>query len=393
MSTNATKMVIGSPGYNDNNKGYVEVYHRVNDGGNWTQLGQTIFGNATGDFFGSSVDTAADGRTIICGSPGAAESEDRPRYARVFKLVSDGDIVTATWVQIGQDIPGEANGDYFIGISVSISDDGKTIAIGAPHNDGMNGEGSGLVRIYHLDDDGTNWEKIGDDIEGDHPGSSFGYSVSLSSNGTIVVIGAPGASVKPGASVNVRQTGGAMVYRIDNAGSSWVKLGETIYGDNEWDYFGKSVDISSDGDTIAIGSEQTSDDGPGYVRVFSLEGGDNGGDAGNWTQIGQDITGEAISDYFGSSVSLSDDGKTIAIGAYGNNVNGDNSGRVRVYRMSDSESEWTPLGEHIDGGQTYENLGSSVSLSGDGNTVAIGSPGYSSDDGSFVGRVMVFIVE
>ncbi len=372
--------MIGAPYYNEFT-GYVKVYRRLGGGENWTQLGESIFGNATNDYFGSSVDIDADGRTIICGSPGDYPY-DRPGYVRVFKLVSDGDIgtATATWEQIGQDITGEANGDGF-GRSVSISDDGETIAIGAPFN-------NGYVRMYHLDDDnGTKWEQIGIDIDDDS--YWFGGSVSLSASGTTVVIGAEYL-----VGVNGIQTGGAKIYRIDSAGSSWEKLGETIYGDNEGDWFGYSVDISSDGDTVAIGSNQADDNGPGYARVFTLERSDNdGGDAGNWTLIGQDITGEAIGDSFGSSVSLSDDGKTIAIGAYGNNRYGDDSGRVRVYRMSDSESEWTPLGEDIDGEQAYENSGSSVSLSGDGNTVAIGSPGYSSDDGSFVGRVMVYIVE
>ena len=105
------------------------------------------------------------------------------------------------------------------------------------------------------------------------------------------------------------------------------------------------------------------------------------------------ITGEAIGDSFGYSVSLSDDGKTIAIGAYGANGNGDNLGHVTVFRMSDSESEWTQLGEDIDGEKAFEHLGRSVSLSGDGKTVAIGSPQYSSDDGYNVGRVKVYMVE
>jgi hypothetical protein len=50
---------------------------------------------------------------------------------------------------------------------VSISDNGKTIAIGAKCNDGMNGKYSGHVRIYLLNDDDTRWEQIGGDIDGD----------------------------------------------------------------------------------------------------------------------------------------------------------------------------------------------------------------------------------
>ncbi len=119
--------------------GYVEVYLLINLGGNWTQLGQTIYGDVTDDNFGLSVDITADGTTIICGSSGAITAKERPGYVRVFKLVSDSDIGTNTWVKIGQDITGETNSDMF-GNSVSISEDGKKIVIGAPNYDGVNGD-------------------------------------------------------------------------------------------------------------------------------------------------------------------------------------------------------------------------------------------------------------
>jgi hypothetical protein len=95
-------------------------------GGTMTQLGQTIYGNATGDLFGWSVDVTPEGNVIVVGSPGHYEHNDRPGYVRVLSLNGD----TGTWKQVGQDIAGEAIGDEF-GYSVSISDDGETIAVGA----------------------------------------------------------------------------------------------------------------------------------------------------------------------------------------------------------------------------------------------------------------------
>jgi hypothetical protein len=382
MSSNAKTMVIGATGYNEQ-LGYVEVYHTEDDGGSWIRLGPTIYGDATDDFFGESVDITADGTTIICGSPGAEYVLDRPGYVRIFKLVSYGDY---DWEQIGQVITGETDGDLF-GNSVSISDDGKKIVIGAPKFDGVNGNDSGMARIYQLDDDGMSWEKIGDDINGDMAFDEFGHSVSLSANGTIVAIGAPLAGVN-----NEIRTGQVNVYRIDIAGSSWEQLGERIYGYSDGDLFGLSVGASSNGNTIVIGSPQ-SDTGRGYARVYSLEGSDNIG-IGNWVQIGQNITGDAIGDQCGFSVSLSNDGKTIAIGAnYANGVHGDASGRVRIHQIHDSETGWMQLGEDIDGDKSEHYSGYSVSLSGDGNTVAIGSPYYAGDDNGprlSTGQVKVF---
>ena len=53
----------------------------------------------------------------------------------------------------------------------------------------------------------------------------------------------------------------------------------------------------------------------------------------NWTKLGQDIDGEAASDWSGYSVSISADGTIVAIGGYGNDANGSNSGQVRVYEL------------------------------------------------------------
>ena len=326
-SADAKTLVVGAPGLYDNTdrEGYVKVYRMTDDGGSSTQLGQTIYGNATGDRLGYSVDVTAQGNVIVLSSPGWSGYNDRPGYVQVF---------------------------------------------------------SRHVRIYRLSDDGARWEQIGEDIYGDAAGDWSGISVSLSANGSIVAIGAPYAGID-----GVLQAGQVKVYRIDSGGSKWEQLGQSIYGDNENDAFGYSVDITPDGNSLAVGTFVTNG-GPGYVKVFSLEngGGDDDDDLGasSWKQIGLTITGEANGDRFGSSVSLSEDAKTLAVGApYANDFD---SGHVRVYRRDDSESGWTQIGEDIDGEATYDYSGYSVSLSGDGKTVAIGAIGS-------LGNVRVFVAE
>ena len=66
-----------------------------------------------------------------------------------------------------------------------------------------------------------------------------------------------------------------------------------------------------------------------------------------WTQVGSDIDGEAANDYFGTSVSMSSDGTRVAIGADGNDGNGNFAGHVRVY--AESGGTWTQVGSDIDG--------------------------------------------
>ncbi|KAL3806163.1 hypothetical protein ACHAXA_004492 [Cyclostephanos tholiformis] len=234
-------MVIGAPWYK-NNTGYVKVYQTNNDG-NRVQLGQTIYGYPIDDYFGYSVDITSDGMIIICGSP----VNDKPGYARVFSLEAD------IWKQIGGDIIGEAIGDDF-GISVSISNDGETIAVGADFNDVMT---SGHVRIYRLVNDGTIWEQIGKDIDGEEGVNNFGGSVSLSADGSIVAIGAAFSGN------NGDDSGQVTVYRFDSDESSWKWLGQSIYGDKAYDYLGWSINLSYDGSTLAIGS-------PGGIGLIEI---------------------------------------------------------------------------------------------------------------------------
>ncbi len=357
LSADASTLATGAPSYH--NTGYVKIYRVDDDGGGYSvQLGQTLYGDATGDYFGMSVDMTPDGTTVICGSPGRDANFDRPGYARVFSLEVGTVLGTANWKQIGQDIVGEANGDRF-GHSVSISEDGETIAIGAELYDGSNGADSGHVRIYRLSDDGTTWVKIGQDIEGTAAYDGSGWSVSLSADGSTVAIGA----------IGILSSGQVNVYRINKEGSIWERLGQRINGDNG---FGTSVNLTPDGNTLAIGILSRS--GNNYVRVFSLSRGD---DVNTWNQIGKDVIGGDYS--FGYYVSLSDDGRTLAVGAYG-------SGIVRIYRMS---TNWIQIGDDIDGVMADDFSGYSVSLSADGTKVAIGSP-YNDDNGVDTGHVRVF---
>ena len=71
---------------------------------------------------------------------------------------------SSIWTQIGGDIDGEAEGDGS-GNSVTLSDDGSVVAIGAPTNEGVNGRYSGHVRIYQNNND--SWTQIGSDIYGE----------------------------------------------------------------------------------------------------------------------------------------------------------------------------------------------------------------------------------
>ena len=88
-----------------------------------------------------------------------------------------------TWTQVGGDIEGEAAGDG-AGRTVSMSADGTRVAIGATENDANRGH----VRVYS--ESGGTWTQIGGDIDGEDALDNSGVSISMSSDGTRVAIGA-----------------------------------------------------------------------------------------------------------------------------------------------------------------------------------------------------------
>jgi len=329
------------------------------------QIGADIDGEAAGDYSGGAVSLSADGMTVAIGAPNNVDARGLiSGHVRVYRWNG------TAWTRLGADIDGEAAGDGS-GSSVSLSADGTTVAIGAPHNDG-NGENSGQTRIYRWD--GTAWGQLGADIDGEAAFDESGTSISLSADGTSVAIG---ARLNDG---NGDESGHVRVFRW--TGTDWSRLGGDIDGEAEYDQSGTSVALSADGTTVAIGAPYNNGlngVASGHVRVYRWSG-------TGWSQLGADLEGETAYDWSGSSVSLSADGTTVAIGAPYNGGNGPNSGQVRIYRWANGV--WEQLGDDIDGEEADDNS-YAVSLSADGRTVAIGAPS-NDGNGSSSGHVRVY---
>jgi hypothetical protein len=265
------------------------------------------------------------------------------------------------WTQIGNDIDGKA-ADVPSAWHISLSKDGSKIAIGSPFKNGI-----GCFRVYeHSTSNG--WEQLGSDIDGE-TSEFLGFSISLSEDGSRLVASSPQYG-------NV--VGRVRVYEYNASYKQWEQLGGDIDGGGEYEEFGYSVSMSSDGYKVAIG-------GPGnnLVRVYEYSSSHL-----EWQQLGSDIDGEGLGDGFGYSVSMSSDGYKVAIGGPYNDGNGDSSGHVRVYKYSTSLLEWQQVGGDIDGEAVRDASGYTVSLSSDGYTLAIGAPGNS--DGTGLGHVRVY---
>lgn len=353
LSDDGTIVAIGGPGNDDagNNTGHVRVFEYSS--GDWVQLGHTFYGEAAEDQFGSSISLSGDGTIVAIGAPFNDNGALDGGQVKVFENNA------GVWTQLGDAINGVIE-EYRFGISLSLSNDGTTLAISGYWCcdwEAIPSEGYTLIYEYTNDD----WIQTGGNISTGLRGIS---DVILSGDGSIVTISTRGGG-KWGWS-NYYE-GGVQVYQ--NIAGVWTQLGDTFSGEPlPWGVdFIHSVSLTEDGGKIAITSngvkvyeylvdtwtlindtiEDNSYEVPGDVdlsnngSVITLSGVDNTSfgfvrvyksESGTWIKKGSDINGEGLGDYV-HMVSLSNDTDTIAIGSKGNDDNGVNSGHARVYDL------------------------------------------------------------
>jgi len=304
-----------------------------------------------------------------------------------------------------------------LGGSLAISGDGNTLAIGARFEDsGLLGVTAGVVdeltagnavansgAVYVLIRSGTAWgqqayvKPLNTGTTG--VGDNFGFSVALSSDGNTLAVGAPledsnTAGINSTPNESAIDAGAVYVFTRSVTGvwtqQAYIKASTPGAGDN----FGISVALSSDGNTLAVGApledsgttginsipnEAATDAGAAYV--FTRDG------TGTWSEqayVKTSNTGLLVLDKFGVSVSLSSDGNTLAVGANGEasgtlgiNTTPDETapGAGAAYVFARSGITWTQQA-YVKASNTNaaDDFGSSVALSGDGNTLAVGAP-------------------
>ena len=378
-----------------------------------------------GDAFGYSVSLSGDGNTLAVGafyedssSTGVNEVQNNnsTRTGAVYLFRRIG----GAWSQQAH-IKASNTGEYDnFGNSVSLSGDGNTLAVGAwaegGSSTGVNGmqnnnsTDTGAVYVFRFSTDSSTWyQQAYLKASNTERGDTFGISVSLSSNGKTLAVGARGEG-SSATGVNGAQddntasySGAVYVFRFSTDLSTWsqqayIKASNTESGDQ----FGNSVSLSDDGNTIAVGAIG---EGSSSIGVNGAQDDNTATESGAvylfrfdtissiWSQqafIKASNTG-AI-DLFGISVSLSDDGNILAVGAGRLNedssstgVNGEQknnsneTGAVYLFLFSTRSSSWSQQA-YIKASNTEANdhFGISVSLSDDGNTLAVGAPGEES---------------
>jgi len=278
--------------------GLVSVYRFDNyQDTQWEKIGESIIGKNFDEKFGHSIAVSKQANMIAIGAPRTLAGG--PGVVRVYRYSSINPL--QTFVQVGDDIVGQEDSDSF-GTSVDILQEGDDfyLAIGAPLADVERG----YVNVYIFRKEADDWEDLGfENVEGDEIGALLGEAVSLAHDGSTLYLAIGFPSI-----LSTQEKSGAMVYSITTPVGEWNYYSQIIYGEEGYDGTGLNVALSEDGQTLAVGSPLYNK-GKGMIRVFHKSENDK-----EYVQVGLSFVGSGV-DEVGYSMSLSDDGKTLAYGS------------------------------------------------------------------------------
>ncbi len=259
---------------------------------------------------GQSVSLSASGNTGIVGGP-----TDTSGAGAAWIWIRSG----GTWTQQGSKLIGSgAVGNAIQGRSVFLSADGNTAIIGGIGDNGFGGAAWIWTR------NGGVWSQQGSKLVGsDAVGTEAyqGYSVSLSGDGSVAIVGGPNDNSGAGAAWVWTRSGGGV----------WSQQGPKLFGSGGvgLGQQGTSVSLSADGNTAIVGGPNDNS-GAGAAWIWTRSG-------AIWSQQGPKLVGSGAvgNAYQGFSASISADGVVAIVGGQS-----DNNGVGAAWIWTRSGSVW-----------------------------------------------------
>lgn len=318
-----------------------------------------------------------------------------------FAVAATGtDPLAYQWQRNGIDVAG-ANAASYTTAATVIGDSGATFRalVSNIAGNAASNSASLIVNAASVPPGGIGYFKASNTFSGDE----FGAAVAISSDGNTLAVAALGedsgaTGINGNQADNSASVSGAVYIfaRIDGAWSqqAYVKASNTGPGDQ----FGLSLALSADGNTLAVstpgeGSAATGIDGnqadnsslgAGAVYVFTRSG-------GTWSQQAYvKASNTEAGDQFGSSVALSTDGNTLAVGAiaedsFATGIDGDQANNAgtntgAVYVFTRIGAVWTQQAYIKASNPDFsDNFGRAVALGAGGDTLAVSAPGEDSN--------------
>jgi len=343
---------IGGNQTDDSMDGAGAVYVFARDAmGAWSQAAYVKASNpGEQDQLGESIALSADGNTMVVGAPGEDSNatgiggdqanESMSTAGAVYVFARDG---VGTWSQQAYVKASNTGAGDVFGHDVALSSDATTLAVGALSEDsnatGIGGNqanestsNAGAVYVFMRDGMGA-WSQQAY-VKASNPdvGDWFGWNVALSGDGNTLAASA-GWEDGTATGIDGDQTddstpnaGAVYVFERDAMGAwsqaAYVKASNPGVDD----FFGYGVALGGDGTTLAVGAYGEGSDATGIggdeaqdgselwgaVYVFERDG------VGAWSQQAYVKASNADpDDFFGRQVALSEDGRTLAVGAEG----------------------------------------------------------------------------
>lgn len=376
-------------------------------------------------YLGHVVALSGDGRTLAVGAPGNPTDQ-------MFHKTYCGEL----WLRRGEPLDPKYQGQQCGSDPVDEdNEEGQWTVYEVWMTDSRREQNRGVVYVFSRDDQGS-WQQQARLVpREDRGGFMFGDSIALADDGHTLAVGAPNEVLtadeigRGGAPADFEFGAKGAVYVFTRSGNAWG-LSARLTALERWtpasvidprigyQKFGTSVALSGDGSLLAVGDPSESSDMRGVIgygipsaggqtvdsRIFcnnTFPGSDSGGvhffglTGGQWVKRALIKAPNAeLCDAFGQTVAFSRDGKVLAVGALGESgrVGGDGSdnlgpksGAVYVYQIDERLVHGFPVFKQYlkgslvpanpdDYSEAYLGFGSSLSLSGDGQTLAI-APG------------------
>ncbi len=321
--------------------------------------------------------------------------------------------------QVGQFINGTS--PELTGESVSISEDGKTIAIGSPIFNGEDYFYAGIVRVFELKE--NIWVQKGNAIEGEKDLDNFGFTVILAKNGSRLLTSTYLGDIRifdfdenenwieigrfessqdsiriNYASISFSNNGNRIAFEITNLishldkvevyeydGDCWKLSGNPFFEEIQKDFIVLKLrtSLSHDGNVLHVSDVEFNSNlfvGTGKLCSFKYE-------EDSWTQMGECLLGEGIDDQFGFSHATNQTGDVIIIGGPSVDPNLKNDKTVKIFEFKNDE--WIQKGNAIEHDNLSAYFGNDVEISADGNVVAIPAE-RDSTNGGFSGQVKLY---
>ena len=369
IDSSGNTVIVGA--YAADPLGYLQAgaaYVFVRVAGAWSQQAILIADDkANNDYFGYSVAISNDGNRAIIGA-----SQDDSNRGAAYIFTRSG----TTWSQEYKIVDANGASNFYFGCAVAMSGNGDRVVIGA-YADNLGGTSSGAAAIYNRSVIGT-WSLASKIQASDAaPSDLFGICVSISRDGSTVLVGAY-LDDDQGTS-----SGSAYVFTEFN--NNWTQQAKLLPNDgNVSDNFGRSLSLSGNGNIAVISSflDDTSFSDAGSAYIFTRSG-------TTWSQYTKITPADPVLEHwFGGCVYINENGTMVALSANGDDSKGTNAGAVYIF--TNQGGVWTQFAKvTASDTATVDYFGYSLAINTNGTTIAVGTV-YDDDKGTNAGAAYIF---